>query len=189
MEQRFFDMIEENPVVAAIKDDDGLDKVCRLADIRVVFILYGDICNIDSIVHRIQEAGKLAIVHVDLINGLSSKEIAVDFLHRHAKADGVISTKQTLIRRAKELGMYTVMRFFILDSMSLENIDKALRSVKPDFIEILPGIVARMISAVSERFHVQVIAGGLISSKEDIIHALDAGAIAVSSTNHEVWKM
>jgi glycerol uptake operon antiterminator len=34
-----------------------------------------------------------------------------------------------------------------------------------------------------------VIAGGLISDKEDIISALGAGAIAVSSTNPAVWNM
>ncbi|NLM61842.1 MAG: glycerol-3-phosphate responsive antiterminator, partial [Clostridiales bacterium] len=34
-----------------------------------------------------------------------------------------------------------------------------------------------------------IIAGGLISDKEDIITALAAGAIAISSTNHDVWFM
>ena len=32
-----------------------------------------------------------------------------------------------------------------------------------------------------------VIAGGLISDKEDIIAALDAGAAAISSTNPAIW--
>ena len=34
-----------------------------------------------------------------------------------------------------------------------------------------------------------VIAGGLISDKEDVTGALGAGAIAVSSTNPAVWNM
>ena len=34
---------------------------------------------------------------------------------------------------------------------------------------------------------VPVIAGGLISDKEDIIAALDAGAAAISSTNPAIW--
>ena len=37
--------------------------------------------------------------------------------------------------------------------------------------------------------HVPIIAGGLISEKEDVINALDAGAIAISSTNQQVWNM
>lgn len=189
MDQRFYDMVVENPVIAAIKDDGGLEKVCTLPDIRVVFVLYGDICTIDEIVSKLHEAGKCAIVHVDLINGLSSKEIAVDFVKKQAHADGIISTKPTLIRRAKELNLFTVMRFFILDSMALDGIEKQLRVVRPDFLEILPGIMPRMVQAACTRFRVDVIAGGLISTREDVIDALNAGAVAVSSTNQDVWQM
>lgn len=34
-----------------------------------------------------------------------------------------------------------------------------------------------------------IIAGGLISEKDSVMSALSAGAMAVSSTNHEVWKL
>ena len=34
-----------------------------------------------------------------------------------------------------------------------------------------------------------MIAGGLITEKEDVIAALSAGAIAVSSTNQDVWNL
>ena len=94
-----------------------------------------------------------------------------------------------MIRRAKELGLYTVMRFFVLDSLSFENIEKQLVSVKPDFIEVLPGVMPKIIRKVCKRVRTQVIAGGLISDKEDVMAALDAGAIAVSSTNQKVWLM
>ncbi|MGN0371699.1 MAG: glycerol-3-phosphate responsive antiterminator [Enterocloster sp.] len=189
MDQKFYDMVEANPVIAAIKDPDGLEKCCKVQDIRVVFILYGDVLNIADIVGKIRSAGKLAIVHVDLIIGLGTKEIAVDFIRRQTGADGIISTKPAMIRRARELGMYTVMRFFILDSLSFENIDKQLVMVKPDFIEILPGVMPKIIQKVCKKVKIQVIAGGLITDKEDIMAALDAGAIAVSSTNQRVWLM
>lgn len=189
MIESFYQMVESNPVIAAIKDMDGLETCCSNEDIRVIFVLFGDICNIQEIVHRIQTSGKMAIVHVDLINGLSTKEIAVDFIRQYTGADGIISTKANLIRRAKELNMGTVMRFFILDSMSLENIRKQVDIFKPDFIEILPGIIPDMIREISGKFRVPVIAGGLIRTKADIIGALEAGAIAVSSTNYKVWEM
>ncbi|MDD3170042.1 MAG: glycerol-3-phosphate responsive antiterminator, partial [Eubacteriales bacterium] len=34
-----------------------------------------------------------------------------------------------------------------------------------------------------------IIAGGLITDKEDIVNALNAGAIAISSTIHSTWFM
>lgn len=189
MDQYFYDMVEANPVIAAVKDASGLEKCCQVPDIKVVFVLFGDICNISDIVKQIKEAGKVAIIHIDLITGLSPKEITVDFVKHHTGADGIISTKATMIRRAKELGMYTVMRFFILDSISLENVTKQLASVKPDFIEILPGVMPKIIRKVHKQVKPQVIAGGLITDKEDIMTALNAGAIAVSSTNQKVWEM
>ena len=92
MEQRFYDMVEANPVIAAIKDMDGLEQCCRVPDIKVVFILYGDICNIADIVRKIKEAENCDI-HVDLIAGLSCKEVAVDFIRQHSGADWNYSTK------------------------------------------------------------------------------------------------
>ena len=71
---------------------------------------------------KVREKGKIAMVHIDLISGLGSKEIAVDFIKKHTEANGIISTKPLLVKRAKELGLYTILRFFIIDSMAFENI-------------------------------------------------------------------
>ena len=49
--EAFIELVEANPVVAAIKDDDGL-KRCLESDIDVVFVLYGDVISIRDIVHR-----------------------------------------------------------------------------------------------------------------------------------------
>ena len=90
MDRIYYDAIEGNPVIAAVKDMDGLRRCCELEDIRVVFILFGDICSIGDIVGRVKETGRLALVHVDLVTGLSSKEVAVDYIREHTEADGII---------------------------------------------------------------------------------------------------
>ncbi|WP_352427367.1 glycerol-3-phosphate responsive antiterminator, partial [Enterocloster asparagiformis] len=36
---------------------------------------------------------------------------------------------------------------------------------------------------------IPIIAGGLIADKEDVMNALEAGALAISSTNQKVWLM
>lgn len=189
MEQRYYDLFAANPVIAAVKDMDGLRKCCRLEDIRVVFILFGDICNIHNIVRQIKDAGKMAVVHVDLITGLSSKEISADYVKIHTEADGIISTKPTLIRRAKELSLFTVMRYFLIDSMALQNIMYQQANVRPDVIEILPGVMPKIIRKICDSSRIPIIAGGLITDRESILEALEAGAICVSSTNQNVWLM
>ena len=121
MNREFKDALEDSPVIAAIKDDNGL-KECLKSDIQVVFILYGDICNIADIVDTVKQAGKMALVHLDLINGLSAKDVAVDFIKKYTKADGIISTKPALIKHAGEIGLTSVLRLFVIDSMAYENI-------------------------------------------------------------------
>lgn len=192
MEQRFYDAVEASPVIAAVKDQAGLKKCCGIEDVKVVFILFGDICSIEEIVKQVTDSGKIAMVHMDLIIGLGSKEIAVDFIKNNTHADGIISTKPALIRRGKELGLYTILRFFVIDSMALKNIeavDHQYAGARPDFIEILPGVMPKIIKRVCKTSKVPVIAGGLIIDKEDVVGALSAGAISVSSTNEDVWFM
>ena len=91
MKQELMDAIQETPVIAAVKDDAGLCNALTNENIRVVFVLYGDICNISSIVRRIHEAGSFAVVHVDLIAGLAGKEVAVDFIRNTTEADALES--------------------------------------------------------------------------------------------------
>lgn len=188
MRQELYDIVSDCPVIAAVKDHQGLER-CLESESQVVFILYGDICTIKEIVETVKKAGKLAIVHADLIGGLSAKEVAVDFLKYQTGADGIISTKLQLIHRAKELGLYTVFRFFVIDSMALENIRKQCAICRPDFVEILPGLMPKIIAQVAKSVPVPVIAGGLISEKCDVTAALEAGAISISSTEEDVWFM
>lgn len=129
------------------------------------------------------------MVHIDLIVGLSSKEVTVDFIKINTMADGIITTKPALVKRAKELNLFTVLRYFLIDSMALENIRQQSCNVKPDFIEVLPGVMPKLIKEVCHIIRIPIIAGGLISDKESVVSALGAGAIAVSTSNRTVWLM
>lgn len=186
--RKIMEELEDCPVIAAVKDEQGL-RACLKSESSVVFVLYGDICSISSIVEMIKDSGKYAVVHMDLIQGLGNKEISVDFLNQQTRADGIISTRPVMIRRAKELGLFTVLRFFAIDSMAYESIQKQTAAVCPDVIEILPGLMPKVIRKICQTVRRPVIAGGLISEKEDIMAALKAGAAAISTTNQQVWFM
>ncbi len=186
MKKEFKQALEDSPIIAAIKDNEGLKK-CVESDSRVIFILYGDVITIPDIVTTIKEAGKIAMVHIDLVNGLSSKEITVDFLKKYTQADGIITTKPNLIKHAKELGFYTILRLFLIDSMAYENIDRHIKTSKPDVIEVLPALMPKIISKVCRLSPIPVIAGGLVSDKDDVMTILQSGAISISSTNENVW--
>jgi len=171
----------EERIIPAIKSKDEFSRVLAGRK-KTVFVLFGDILNIQSIVEKLKNAGKTVFVHIDLIEGLNSKDVAVDFLAKNTRADGIISTKTNLLKYAKSLGLLTVQRFFILDSMSLLNVEKQIPIEYADAIEILPGLMPKVIRYLTRLIDKPIIAGGLISDEEDVQSAIDAGAVAVSTT-------
>ena len=188
MADLFVDRLTENPVIAAVKDEAGLSAALASGRIRTVFILFGDILNISGLVARVKDAGKLAMVHADLVEGLAGKEIAVDFLKKTTRADGIITTRQPFARRAGELRFHCILRVFVLDSIALSGMKK-LEGLKPDAIEILPGLMPGIIRRLSEETSLPILAGGLIAEKSDVLQALDAGACAISTTNAKLWNI
>lgn len=182
------ELLADGPVIASVKDEKGLAAAIE-SDVAVVFLLCGDVLNISRLVRRAKDAGKAVFVHLDLIEGLASREISADFVAEYTRADGVLSTKAALTRRAKELGLVAVQRFFLLDSMAISNIEKHLSPECSDLIEVLPGLMPKIIRRVCSVTDKPVITGGLITDKEDVTSALGAGAVAVSTTNPNVWSM
>ena len=183
---QFKEAVEDSPIIAAVKDMEGLER-CLKSDSRIIFILFGDVLTIADIVARVKQSNRMAMVHLDLIGGLTTKEISVDYIKNATRADGIITTKPALIKRAKELRLYTILRFFAIDSMAYDNIHRQCQSARPDCIEILPGVMPKVIARIVRQEHAPVIAGGLIADKEDIMAALDAGAVSVSTTNATLW--
>lgn len=180
------ELLEISPIVAAVKDEKDLAAACK-SDCNVIFILYGTIVDISRIVDTVIDSGKVPVVHTDLVSGLSSKEIAVDFISQNTKAAGIISTKPALIKRAKELKLLGIQRSFIIDSIALSNLKKQIEQYDPDAIEVMPGIMPRIISEIKSDTNVPIIAGGLIKDKKDIMAALEAGADAISTTSNALW--
>ena len=130
------ELLEESPIIAAIKSWEGLEKSLK-SECKVVFVLFGTICDIDQIVARIKDAGRRSN-HVDMIQGLSTKRVAVDFIAHNTRADGIISTKNTLVERAKEMGLYAIQRTFVVDSIALDTLKKQIEMFRPDAVEIMP---------------------------------------------------
>lgn len=186
--KQMIEQLEEHPIVAAIKNDAQLEK-CIKSDCKIVFVLYGSINTISDITARLKAAGKKAFVHIDLIDGLSPREATVEFVAKEVCPDGIISTKLPLIKCARAYNLITVMRIFMIDSMAMASVERFYKEDCVDFIEILPGLMPKIIKAIKKKTKKPIIAGGLISDKDDIVTALGAEAIAISSTNESVWFM
>ncbi|WP_319203575.1 glycerol-3-phosphate responsive antiterminator [uncultured Ilyobacter sp.] len=182
------EILERNPVIPAIKDEKGFQKAL-MEESEIVFILTSNLFNIKGMVEELKEKGKIVFVHADLVEGLSHSTYALEYLIKNTALDGIISTKYNLIKTAKKLNVRVIQRFFLLDSISLENSLKYARETKPDAVEILPGLMPKIIKRLSNELNLPVIAGGLITDKEDIMNALGAGASGVSTTKTQLWDV
>lgn len=176
-----------NPVIAALPGG-MLSPEALGAKVDVYFLLGGSIMDLDRRVARLREGGRRVFVHLDLVEGLGRDTVAVDYLMRHIKPDGVISTKTDLLAHAKQIGLTAVQRIFLLDSLSYERGVAAARRLKPDLIEVMPGVMPRVIRELTRELPCPVIAGGLIRTRQDAREALEAGAVAISTSRPELWS-
>ena len=186
--EQLFEQLQNNPVIASAGNEEELTLALE-SDCRVVFLLMGNVLDIGALTARVHESGKLCVIHLDLIEGYSNKEIAVDALLRETSAEGIISTRGALIKRAKQLGMAAVQRGFMLDSRSLASFEAQIQQSKPDFVEILPGLLPKVIATLKSRVDIPIIAGGFIHEKEDVFAAISAGALAVSASSPRIWSL
>ena len=180
--------IEENPIIAAIRDTDDLNMAIE-SSVSTIFLLYTDIFNLKTLVDRVKISGKKVFVHMDLIEGMGKDNKAIDYIAKVIKPDGIISTRSHHIKYAKEKGLFTIQRFFLIDSLSLKTMIKTVKSVKPDMIEVMPGIIPTVIQKINDELPVPIIAGGLVNSKEEIISILKVGALGISVGKKDLWEL
>jgi len=180
--------IEENPVIAAIRKEEDIEAAVA-SQVTTVFLLHADIFNINSLVDRIRCSDKSVFIHIDFLEGIGRDRKAIDYIVESIHPDGIISTGSSQIKYAKEKGIFTIQRFFLVDSLSYETTIKAVHSVKPDMIEVMPAVMPGIVRKICRQVPVPVIAGGLIDSKEDIIEVLKTGALGVSTGKKELWVL
>lgn len=184
----FFSNIHDNPIIGAINDMEKAEAAIN-SPCKIIFLLTGDIFIIGSIVNKVKHNKKLIYVHIDLMEGFSKDVVALRFINEHIKPDGIITTRGNLVKAAKEMNIFAIQRIFALDSLSLDTGIKSVRSTRPDAIEILPGIMPRVIKYIYRETRIPVISGGLINYKEDVIQNLKSGAIGISTSKEDIWYM
>ena len=81
----------------------------------------------------------------------------------------------------------TIQRIFLIDRAAVQKGIENIRSCKPDAVEVLPGLMPKIIDDLSRKIKLPLIVGGLISEEAEILSALKAGALAVSSGNPAMW--
>jgi glycerol uptake operon antiterminator len=177
----------KKPIAAAIRTEKDFSTALR-SDVDMIFLLHSNIMTVHQYIKEIHSAGKKAFIHVDFAEGIGKDRYGLEFLAKQG-VDGILTTRTNVVKAAKEYGLITVQRFFIVDSHSLGTSVESIKISKPDIIEIMPGVVTKKIKEFAEKSSVPIIAGGLIETIEEVCTALDAGATVVSTGEADLWNI
>ncbi|ERM92052.1 glycerol-3-phosphate responsive antiterminator [Caldanaerobacter subterraneus] len=186
MKDKILETMTEFPIIAAVREIKDVKEAVS-SNTQVIFLLAGDIMNICDLVDFIKKNGKIAFIHFDLIEGLGKDTKAVEYIAERIKPHGIISTRNNILDHAKDFGLFSIQRLFMLDSQALKTGLSSAKQIRPDAVEILPGIMPSIIKEVANDVLMPVIAGGLVRTKEEVINAIKAGAIAVSTSEKSLW--
>lgn len=189
MKESLRELLKRNPVIPAVKDDPSLKRFLKSSN-EIVFVLYGNIMTLNDTVRSILKKDKVPLIHIDLIQGLGSEVIVMDYFHKYFRQEcGIITTRSKMVKKAQDYGIWAVQRYFMLDSLSMDSALHSIASNKPDAIEIMPGIIPRVINQINQKTNVPIIAGGLIQTALDVEKIIAAGATSVSTSKIELWNI
>ncbi|AMA51623.1 MULTISPECIES: glycerol uptake operon antiterminator GlpP [Bacillus] len=175
------------PILPAIRNMKQFDEFLN-SSFSYGVILDIHLGQLKGVIREAQKHGKNMMVHVDLIQGIKHDEYGAEFICQDIKPAGIISTRSNVIAKAKQKKIYAIQRLFLLDTSAMEKSMEFVGKHKPDFIEVLPGIVPSLIREIKEKTGIPIFAGGFIRTEEDVEQALKAGAVAVTTSNTKLWK-
>lgn len=179
-------MITKKRIIASVTRDDQF-QVALESDVKRVNLMSGNIMNLQEVIEKLHQRGKLVYVHAEMVKGLGRDASAVQYLADTFKADGIISTKSNMIVAAKNVHLKTIQRIFAIDTNALETGVKMITASSPDEVELMPGLMPRIIEEMKRKITKPLIVGGLIKYKEEIEAAFEAGADYVSMGNTTYW--
>lgn len=179
--------MEHNPIIASITEESQIGQAIGCT-VKRVNLMTGNINNLEQIIRPLQEAGKQVFVHVEMVGGIGRDAAAIQYLAEVFRVDGIITTKSNAIATARQHGLASIQRFFAIDTAAIETALRMIKSGNPDEVELMPGLMPRIIREVKQRIRQPLIVGGLIRHEEEISSALKSGADYVSIGDASLWK-
>ena len=177
--------MDKSKIFAAVRTGEGLDYALKTG-VKTIFMQATNIEEVGEQIEKAHKAGKKLFIHIDITDGVGKDEYGIRYLQKLG-ADGIISTRTNIIKQAKKMGLATCQKFFIVDTHSLSTTIEAIKMGKPDMIEVMPGLVSKVIKKIKEETDTFIISGGLLTTEEEMQKTIDDGAMGVSTSVRSFW--
>lgn len=126
----FFEKVNDNPIIAAVNNIDGLEMAIE-SPCEVVALLTGNIFNLREISNKVHKNNKLLLIYIDKIDGFSKDTWGLEYIVKNIPLDGIITSRENLVKLSKDMGVFTIRRMFIPDSESLEYVLESMKKTGP----------------------------------------------------------
>lgn len=178
--------LHDDPCCAAIVAESQLEGALA-SKAPMVFLLRGNGLALGATVERIQAAGKLAAIHLDLVDGVRTDVQGVAWLARSG-ADAIITSHGRLMTAIRDEGVIAIQRLLLSRRTHLDSSFTAVARARPDIVEVLPGVLLPSIAEVMPRFGVPLLAGGFIRTDDDVRAVLASGATGITTSAENLWS-
>lgn len=172
-------------IIAVIRSNRSLEKALK-SDVKIIIDFSANVLEINERVKKVHKSGKEFYVHIDVAKGIENNKSGIEFLKKIG-VDGILTKNALLIKTAKEVGVKTIQRFFIVDSESVTTAIECVKFSKPDMIDIVPGTVMKEEKRLNAEIDVPIIASGMIKTAEEAAAIMENGAFAIATERQELW--
>ena len=162
-----------------------------MAETRADWIMLklGDVNTLPQLVGHIHRSGKRVMVHQDSIKGLARDKMGIQYM-ANCGVDCVITMKSLCVKYIKDAGMVAAFGFFVIDSDACRTGLGSIKEHQPDVVILMPGTIPQqIIQQIKAEAGIPVILGGLMTTREQIITAIESGAAAVATSNQDLWNL
>lgn len=179
--------LQRHPVIATLYGVEQFDDFLKSAA-EVAIVANVDLRMLHKVVAALTKAGKFIIVNIDSCDGLSQDKGGVEYL-ADIGVTSLVSTRVATIQRGNRAGLITIQKVFVTDRSTWPRSVKALEQSDPNIVQLMPAPMLARLCAQDRKVLPPIVASGFVCNETDARDALERGAIAVSTSDAELWDM
>jgi glycerol uptake operon antiterminator len=179
--------LTRHPVIATLYGIEQIDIFLK-SDAEVSIVANVDLRKLHPVVAALTKAGKYVIVNIDSCDGLSQDKGGVEYL-ADIGVTSLVSTRVATIQRANRAGLVTMQKVFVTDRSTWPRSVKALEQSDPNLVPLMPAPMLSHLPAQDRKALPPIVTSGFVCNKADVFNALKNGAVAVSTSDSELWNL
>ncbi|MFM0731824.1 glycerol-3-phosphate responsive antiterminator [Paraburkholderia sediminicola] len=179
--------LTRHPVIATLYGIEQIDIFLKSAA-EISIVANVELRKLHPVVAALTKAGKYVIVNIDSCDGLSQDKGGVEYL-ADIGVTSLVSTRVATIQRGNRAGLVTMQKVFVTDRSTWPRSMKALEQSDPNLVQLMPAPMLSHLAAQDRKALPPIVTSGFVCNKGDVFDALKNGAVAVSTSDSELWNL